>query len=238
MTGQGSGARGGMAVVKIGGSLAREGRAADALAEVARADDGTRPAGGRRVLVMSGGGAEVDRVREAARRGELEGPEAYWTAVRALDRMAAALVASYEASHGPGRPRLCADLGCCREAWEEGELPVLTPFPVIRPVAGFPVAWEMTSDSIAAWMAYRVEADELLLAKARPPRSTLSPGPDGAPSAPAAALAEESLVDGFLPRFLARPEFPAACWIVDGSRAGRIAAWLGGEREEAVRVTG
>lgn len=232
MTGQPEEApvQGASLVIKLGGSLSREGRAADALAEVTSAADEVR------ALVLSGGGAEVDEVRDAVRRGDMEGSEAYWAAVRALDRMSAALVAAYEASRSPGRVRLCGDLPSARRAWDEGRLPVLTPYPVVRSVPDFPVDWQMTSDSIAAWMAFRVDADDLVLAKARPPRSPTRVAEDGVPTASASALVEESLVDAFLPRFLARPEFPAECWIVDGSRAGRMAAWLGGDRTAGVRV--
>lgn len=223
--------RGASLVIKLGGSLAREGRSADALAEVVGG------VGGRRAVALSGGGAEVDEVRDAVRRGEMEGPEAYWAAVRALDRMSAALAAEYEASREPGRVRLCADLDSVREAWQEGRLPVLTPYPVIRPVPDFPVDWQMTSDSIAAWLAYRLDAGDLVLAKARPPRSSAPAGDDGVPTVSAGSLVEESLVDAFLPRFLDRPEFPATCWIVNGSRAGRIASWLRGDRTAGVRVS-
>lgn len=228
---EGTGRDRGPLVVKLGGSLSREGRSADALAEVVGG------AGGRRVLALSGGGGEADEVRDAVRRGESEVPEAYWEAVRALDRMSAALVAEYEATREPGRVQLCADLSSVREAWEEDRLPVLTPYPVVREVPDFPVHWQMTSDSIAAWMAYRVDAGDLVLAKARPPRSSAPAGDDGVPAASASSLVEESLVDEFLPRFLDRAEFPATCWIVNGSRAGRLASWLRGDRTAGVRVS-
>lgn len=224
-------------VIKLGGSLARVDRAAAALAEVVRAG------GDRSLLVLSGGGAEVDRIRDSYRRGEIEAPDAYWTAVRALDRMAARLVATYESAHGTGEVRLCADLPSCRAAREDGRIPVLTPYPVIRRVPDFPVEWEMTSDSIAAWMAGRTDADGLVLVKARRPMTELLAGGEGiraatggARSVPAEALVGESLVDARLPRFLSRPEFPAACWIVDGSRPGRLASWLEGDRSAGVRV--
>lgn len=215
-------------IIKIGGSLARTGRATGALAEVVdAARDGA--------LVVSGGGDEVDRVRAAFRRGELEGEEAYWEAARALDRMSARLVAAYQASVGGDDVRLCADLEACRETLREGRIPVVTPYPVIRPVAGFPVAWETTSDSIAAFVAGRTGA-ALVLVKAREPRSAPRSRDDRAPIFTADALAEEGLVDGNLGRFLAGDDAPASCWIVDGSRPGRLRSWLSGDPSRGARV--
>lgn len=218
----------GAPVVKIGGSLARTGRATGALVEVVdAAPDGA--------LVVSGGGDEVDRVRAAFHREELEGEEAYWEAVRALDRMSARLVAAYQASGGGDEVRLCADLEACRETLREGRIPVVTPYPIIRPVADFPVAWETTSDSIAAFLAGRTGA-ALILVKAREPRSEPRSRDDRAPVFTAGGLAEEGLVDRSLSRFLAGAEPPASCWVVDGSRPDRLGAWLSGDPSRGARV--
>lgn len=242
-------------VVKVGGSLARV-DAATRVVEVlasARAD--------RRILILSGGGAEADEVRETFRRGELGLVEAHWEAIRSLDRMGARLAARYEAERDTdsltgslltASLRLCASTDACRAAWSEGRLALVAPYLIFDELDPLPHRWDVTSDSVAAWLAEHFAAPELLLVKAREPRSGTGGGSgkaeeeaeeeeegeggeEGVEGAkgrgaagviPARAAVEEELVDPYFPTVLSRSGFRARCWIVNGQRPERLAAWL------------
>lgn len=64
--------------------------------------------------------------------------------------------------------------------------------------AGVPAGWDITSDSLAAWLAARVEADELILVKA----AAVSAG------ASLIELQEQGIVDAAFTRFAARLACP------------------------------
>ena len=73
-------------------------------------------------------------------------------------------------------------------------------------------SWEVTSDSLALWLAQRLRARGLLLVKA-------ARLPNGARSA--AELAHKGIIDAAFPRMLAARDLP--CWCI-GARRHREAA--------------
>lgn len=155
-------------VVKLGGSLLdlpdlRE-RIADWLAA-------QRPA--VNVLIV-GGGAAVDRLREQHRLGRLDDEQAHWAAVQVMRENARRLL----------------DERVIDAAWLERIEPLsdeppglfaLDPLRFLREVdprlagGSLPATWEVTSDTIAARVAVALRADELVLLKSTtaPPGATL-----------------------------------------------------------------
>lgn len=147
-------------IVKVGGSLAREGGLADRLSMLLdlSAESGTR-------LIVPGGGEFADGVRAAARRFDLGESTAHWMAVLAMDQYAHLLadvlpdgVVVFES------PEIA-------EVLKEGGLPVLAPFRWIRRVDPLPHSWEVTGDSIAAWIAGQLGARKLILLKSEGDRT-------------------------------------------------------------------
>jgi 5-(aminomethyl)-3-furanmethanol phosphate kinase len=94
-----------------------------------------------RTLVVPGGGPFADKVRAADARFGLSDDDAHWAAILAMDQYANALAAL-----APG-------------------LPILAPYHWLRAVDPLPHSWDVTSDSIAAWIAHAVGAKRLLLVK-------------------------------------------------------------------------
>ena len=110
-------------------------------------------------------------------------------------------------------------------ALDGGRVPVWSPLPIVRRESGLPASWDVTSDSLALWLARRLEAAALLLVKRRdagPPSpscpdlirpSTTSPGRPQAVDARIksghddgrkdvsyfAALSRDGVVDAFFP---------------------------------------
>lgn len=206
-------------VCKVGGALLDGGMAGAPMAALRR----VAPAVG--VLIVPGGGRTADRVRARHEAGELSAREAHWAAIDALDvnalRLARGCGAELPLVTGP-------------ELGDTASGPaVLAPSPILRSEDPLPHSWDVTTDSIAAWITGRVEASRLVLLKAReaiaPPEA--GPRPRSLSGARAAA---DGLVDRHLPALL--PDAPYETWAVDGRRPARLLAFLTGDRRAGTRL--
>jgi dihydroneopterin aldolase len=145
-------------VVKVGGSLLSSAQHLDpVLAAIAAA------ARGRRITVVPGGGLFADAVREACRRVRVSDEASHWMAVLAMDQFAHLLAERLE------RGALVESPDGVQEALDAGAVPVLAPFRWLRRADPLPHTWDVTSDSIAAWVAGQLGARQLALIK--PPGS-------------------------------------------------------------------
>jgi aspartokinase-like uncharacterized kinase len=143
-------------VVKLGGGLLAHATHFDAaLAAIAAAAQ-------RRLLVVPGGGPFADAVRAVDRRLALSDDAAHWMAVLAMDQFAH-LVASRLAGGVlvTGPEEIAAALG----PGQTGTVPVLAPYSWLRRTDPLPHGWDVTADSIAAWVAGAVGARRLVLVK-------------------------------------------------------------------------
>jgi dihydroneopterin aldolase len=170
-------------VVKIGGEAFRRRDILDPIAETL-----ATAARERRILVVPGGGAFADRVRDVDREFCLSATAAHWMAVRAMDQ-AAFLLADVIP-----RGVVAAAFETIRAAMFAGRVPVLAPSACLMEVDPLPHSWEVTSDSIAAWVAGRLGARRLVLVKPPGVEVTRSPRP-----APASV---DSYFDRALPEHL------------------------------------
>jgi probable H4MPT-linked C1 transfer pathway protein len=143
-------------VVKVGGSLMAHERD---LAAVLHGIEGSS-----NILIVPGGGSFADAVRDLYGRGEVDDDEAHWGAVLAMDRYAEWLAARMS------RGRLVRSAAEARQTTMWGQVPVLAPSRWVREADPLPHSWDVTSDSIAAWIAGEVGAPRLVLIK--PPHAT------------------------------------------------------------------
>jgi len=141
-------------VVKVGGGLlAQAGRLDAVLAEVALASR-QMP-----LIVVPGGGPFADAVRELDRRVGLSDDAAHWMAVLAMDQYAHVIVdrlVDGALVTGPSE---------IERARASGRVPVLAPYRWLREADPLPHSWDVTSDSIAAWVAGQVGGRHLVLVK-------------------------------------------------------------------------
>lgn len=142
------------AVVKLGGSLLADTKQLDTVLGVLEAAPMER-----RLLVVPGGGPFADAVRELDRQIGLPDAAAHWMAVLAMDQYGHVLVARLRGSVLVSGPREIAS------AFESGLLPVVAPSRWLREADPLPHSWDVTSDSIAAWIAGAVGAARLVLVK-------------------------------------------------------------------------
>ena len=141
-------------VVKLGGGvLADAGQFEAALRTVqAMAHAGA-------VLIVPGGGPFADAVREADRVFRPGDTAAHWMAVLAMDQHAHLIAARLH--HGI----VVATAREAAAAIAAGSVPVLAPYQWLRDADPLPHSWDVTSDSIAAWVAGALGARRLVLIK-------------------------------------------------------------------------
>ncbi len=212
------------AVVKVGGSLGRGACLPELGARLAELGRGLR------LLVVPGGGAFADVVREHDARFGLRPGTAHWMAVLAMDQYGHLL-----ADLAPG----CALVRTLDEAHEylaDGGVAVLLPSEPLRGADPLPHSWSVTSDSIAAWLTGRVGAHLLVLLKDRHGMASLASAASSAPAGTMTVveLAASSGVDGHLAELLGDSAFDL--WIIDGERPERLTELLETGETEGVRL--
>ena len=132
-------------VVKFGGGL---------LAHVEHFDAALATIGvaatSHQLLIVPGGGPFADAVRDADRRLGLSDAAAHWMAVLAMDQYAHVIAEKLPRAVIVAERR---EIGDALRAQPVGHIPVLAPYRWLRETDPLPHSWEVTSDSIAAWVA-------------------------------------------------------------------------------------
>jgi len=203
-----------LTVVKVGGGLAREagGGTLRALC-AALAEAGER----HPLLVVPGGGAFADAVRDHDRRFGLAPETAHRMAILAMDQFGWALA---ELLPGAGLRNDLAAAG-------DGRVAILLPAALLAEREPLPASWAVTSDSIAAWVAGPAGAARLVLVK--PVAGLHREWPPA--GEPIAELTVDELaalrpggVDAHLPDALRAARVEA--WVVDGRSPARVSELL------------
>lgn len=171
--------RAGLTVVKLGGSLAFS----DALKNWLQALAGCTGD----VVVVPGGGPFADAVRAAQPKMGFDDRAAHHMALMAMEQYGHALV-----SLGAGLA-LADSVSAIRRIVREGRVPVWAPARMAVYAKDIPSSWDVTADSLAAWLAGKLGARRVLLVK----QVDVS-GPLGARD-----LAARGIVDPLFPGFLA-----------------------------------
>ena len=181
-------------VVKIGGGvLAHLGHFDAALAAIGAAGRE------RRLLVVPGGGPFAHSVREVNSRIPLSDDAAHWMAVLGMDQYAHLVAGRLSGSVLVTKRQEIAD---AMDA-PVRQIPVLAPYRWLREADPLPHAWTVTSDSISAWIAGRVDARRLVLIKPPGVRVQLPHGTKAIGYGETAQKAAASeLVDAFFPSAL------------------------------------
>jgi aspartokinase-like uncharacterized kinase len=120
-----------------------------------------------RMVLIAGGGPAADLVRALDRVHGLGEETAHRLALHAMDLTAIILT---ELLPGTVAVQSFDTLSAVRSA---GAIPVLAPRLILAEVErsgqnGLPASWDVTSDTIAAWIALQTAADRLILLKSAP----------------------------------------------------------------------
>jgi dihydroneopterin aldolase len=166
-------------VVKLGGSLALSDALKPWLAALAEC------AG--HVVVAPGGGPFAEAVREAQPNMGFDDRAAHHLALLAMEQYGRTLVSFHEGF------MLAGSAAAIRRSLRDGRVPVWAPARMALCARDVPASWDMTSDSLAAWLAGKLGAARLVLVKHA----------DVASPVQAHELVARGIVDALFPRFLA-----------------------------------
>ncbi len=200
------------AVVKVGGSLERHKNRLTTLVHTL-----TRLAEKHRIIAVPGGGSFADRVREVTSTYSIDDQTAHKMAILAMDQyglMLSAIARSALTSYSIDEV----------QALSEGRLCIYLPSRELLTDSALRACWDVTSDSIAAYVAGRCGYQTLILLKDVDGIYTKDPKEDREASllktVDLKSLAHYACVDKVLPHYL--KAFKLRCWILNGLKSRRI----------------
>ncbi|MGY1489943.1 amino acid kinase family protein [Methylobacillus pratensis] len=200
-----------MWVIKLGGSLLGSSELNLWLDVVARHGDG-------KVLIVPGGGIFADAVRDAQISSGIDDATAHRMAVMAMDQYGVLMTGL--------SPRLVtakSELEIAERGWQHRGI-VWLPSEMICADETIPMNWGITSDSLAAYLAAKLNAEHLILVK--------SSRPDADQQVSLEKLTKEGFVDSAFGDHIAGRAFNT--WVV--GRQDCVAFNDGFSEEELTRV--
>ena len=189
-----------LSIVKLGGSHANGPHIKDWLAAIA-AEAGS-------IAIVPGGGPFADAVRTAQLSMGYDDRAAHAMALTAMAQFGFALQSLNPAL------RLTASRDAILRALEDRKVPVWSPEQMAQ-AAGLPETWDLTSDSLAAWLAGALGASRLILVKH---------GRFGTETVDARDLAARGVVDPLFPAYLR--ESGARAWLAGPADSAKLAEGL------------
>ena len=191
-----------MWVVKIGGSLLGSVELERWLQIFAQYSDG-------KVIIVPGGGVFADAVRESQRLSNISDACAHRLAVLAMDQYGLLL-----ANLNPLLATAKSELEIAERTWQHRAI-VWLPSKMVFADDTISQSWDVTSDSIAAWLAEKLNATHLLLIKSeRPDESELS----------LQVVTDSGLVDEAFSQFVQNKTYQS--WIINRSDFAAFEAGL------------
>ncbi len=213
------------AVLKVGGSLSRGQNLAALCQTIGRLGSH------HRLLIVPGGGNFADAVRDHYRRYHLSETTAHRMALLAMDQYGWLL--------GDLIPEgvVVRDVLAAREAAARGRASILLAATLVIEADPLPHSWQVTSDSIAAWIAGLVGAARLVLLK--DVDGLFSAQTDSAqllPTMPVRDLKNhQGGVDEYLSVVLA--SLTLATWVINGQQPDRLVELLNTGQTIGTRIS-
>jgi 5-(aminomethyl)-3-furanmethanol phosphate kinase len=204
------------AVIKVGGSLAEKPNALQVLGTELR-----RLAERFDLLVVPGGGKFADAIREIDVKFNLPPRVSHKMAILAMDQYGLVLSSAFPES------RTCNSLAEAKIIADEGALPILLPSKLFSRGDPFEPSWDVTSDSIAAYVGVKLKASKVIFVTNVDGIFTENPSNHAQARLLTSVSADELLafgkrtsVDKFLPTLLKK--HPVSCYVVNGFHKERI----------------
>lgn len=167
-------------VIKVGGSLSETGQLKSALAMIRAAK--------RPVVIVAGGGAFADKVRDLQLAVGFDDAAAHRLAMLGMHQMAEVFVPLVAGL------RITDSIAGIADVLARGETPVWVPLPTLDRDDTIPADWSITSDGIAARLSELLGGASLALLKSV----------DVAQNASAVELSRDGVVDAAFPAIVAR----------------------------------
>ncbi len=183
-----------MWVIKLGGSLLSSGSLKEWLSIIVEHGAG-------KVVIVPGGGIFADQVRDAQQKLEFDDKAAHQMALLAMEQYAHLLQ-----SYAPDLS-LSDSIEEIEKAISLNQVPVWLPFKMINPCQDVSINWNLTSDSLAIWLADKLNVEHTMLVK------SVSASNTDYGNAKARQLSESEMVDKDFPEFVKKSE--SAIWWLD-----------------------
>lgn len=145
-----------MWVIKLGGSLLGSDALRHWLRLVAQHGDG-------RVIIVPGGGVFADTVRNVYQQTAMTEACAHALAVSAMNQFGTLLI-----DQEPMLVPAHSELEIAERSWQHRGIVWMPSKMVMTDGDGIPHSWDVTSDSLALWLANKISAEHLLLVKSAP----------------------------------------------------------------------
>ncbi len=139
-------------VIKIGGSLYNSKQLVSWLNAINKCSD-------KKIIVVPGGGPFADQVRRADEKYSLNQDHAHHMAVMAMQQFSHLL-----ASLCPAMPLANSETKI-HHLWNNVNAVIWGPYEMVRDQCDLPNSWDITSDSLAVWLASIFKINNLLLVK-------------------------------------------------------------------------
>lgn len=189
-----------MIVVKLGGSLIH--RARELVNEITEYSNAT----GEKILIVPGGGVFADTVRKMNASEEAS----HWMAILAMEQYGYYLGSGTEAK--------------LTDSLKTGEgVSILLPYALLKKKDELPHTWDVTSDTIGAWVALQLGARFI---KATDVDGIYINGVLVNELEASELIGKETCVDAQLPHFLMKNKMN--CEIINGNCPGRLTSALRG----------
>jgi dihydroneopterin aldolase len=202
---------GGPTVIKLGGSFAFS-------ASLLRWTAAIAGCAGR-VVIVPGGGPFADTVRTAQAKMGFDDRAAHHMGLLAMEQYGCAIKSLHDSFS------LADSIDSIHRELLDGRVPVWLSAHMALGATDIPHSWDVTSDSLAAWLAGKIDAERLLLVKhLEPARGTMR----------ASDLPARDIVDKAFANFLAASG--VAAFILGHNDHGAVARIMNGE-PAGIRIT-
>ena len=188
-----------MWVVKLGGSLLGADELAHWLDVFARFSDG-------KIIIVPGGGIFADAVREAQSLTDLDDEVAHKMAVLAMEQYGQLL-----ASLNPQLAMASNELELAELGFQHRAI-IWMPSKMVFAVETIPANWKVTSDSLAAWLADKLNAEHLVLIKSLDFKSRRRHDDEISNQISLEKLIKDGVVDLYFSDFIAGKHFNS--WVI------------------------
>jgi aspartokinase-like uncharacterized kinase len=218
------------AVIKVGGSLCENPatlkKLCSKLSEIAEKHS---------IVIVPGGGKFADAVRELDQKYALSADAAHRMAILGMDQFGLLLAQLI--------PDSCAtySLSDAKQLSERTTVPIFLPSRLMFRENPLEASWDVTSDSIAAYVASRLKADKVILVtnvdgvfKSDPKKHSDTKLIPKLSASELLAFSQRTSVDKFLPKLLLKTRLD--CYVVNGAYPERIDAILSGQSAVCTRI--
>lgn len=173
-------------VIKIGGSLYNSPNLVEWLNTLSGC-------GSQNIIIVPGGGPFADQIREADKQFSLDQELAHYMAVLAMQQYGYLMKSLCPKLH------LVSSKQQLNDCWNTRKVAIWEPFDMVREHCKLEKTWDITSDSLAAWLANYLMVDQLLYVKSADVTLTKTSLKE---------LLNESCIDPNLPNKLAEMDIP------------------------------